>query len=655
MFVITAPDGSVPMGPDEQTMIVAYLSILLIPAIVGIFLGLLRNERFGKASVGLCVTSCIAGILCTPMYLYTEGFSAKFPLESFIGEYIISIDLITSIFVSISSVVFLMVVLHMSHSGHGYSNGYLALTCALFLSCVLCMMADSVILLLVSWEVVSLVTFLMADNNDLPRWRFFMITHIGGLVIMAVFGYLWVFTGTGDMGNWHQLSALMDDNVSSLLILALFLGFGTKLGTIPFHAWMPEMYATSPTHTTALLTTVCSNVAVLILFKSVFSWIGISNLISVFAVILCILSVATALWGAMESMVQTGPKRILAYSSMENMALVTMCLSLAMLFFDSFPALTSLVTVAALFHTMNHSVFKSLMMLTVDSIEDVTGERTIDRLGGIACVLPGLSAVALIGAMSLTAIPPMNGFVSEWLMLQALIGTDTVSSSMRVFMPLLIAMMGVCGMVVATSYARLYGFIFLGRPRSKGASDPRPLRKGSLAPLMVLALLCITMGLLSFPIMDGLSSGISDITLIDTEYRIALSGNLEPLTLGILLGGCILLLFLMTRIFRTSRNIDETWGCGGTLDERMQYSSEGFSQPIVRVFHPIYGDTTEKRGNRYVTRFMEPFVKYIYRPIGAGIVTLSYQVRRLQTGNIQSYLGYILITLMVALLAVRWL
>jgi hydrogenase-4 component B len=114
-------------------------------------------------------------------------------------------------------------------------------------------------------------------------------------------------------------------------------------------------------------------------------------------------------------------------------------------------------------------------------------------------------------------------------------------------------------------------------------------------------------------------------------------------------------MFLMTRIFRTSRTIDDTWGCGGALDERMQYSSEGFSQPIVRVFHPIYGDTTEKRGNRYVTHFMEPFVKYIYRPIGAGIVTLSYQVRRLQTGNIQSYLGYILITLMIALLAVRWL
>lgn len=643
------------MGPDEQTIIIAYISILLAPAIIGIVLGLLRDERIAKISGGLCSISCIAGMMCLPIHLLTDGFSVTLPWESFIGEYIVTVDLITSIFVSVSSLVFLMVVLHMSQSGHGYTNGYLALSCALFVSCILCMMADSVVLLLVSWEVVSLVTFLMADNNYTPRWRFFMITHIGGLIIMAVFGYLWVFTGSCDMGTWYQLSALMDGKVSSLLILALFLGFGTKLGTIPFHAWMPDMYASSPTHTTALLTTVCSNVAVLVLFKGVFSWIGTSGMVSLLAVGLCVLSAVTALWGAMESMVQTEPKRILAYSSMENMALVTMCLSLAILFSGSFQTLAALVTVAALFHTMNHSVFKSLMMLAVDSIEDVTGERTIDRLGGMACTLPALSAVALIGAMALTAIPPMNGFVSEWMMLQALIGTDTVSSSMRVFMPLLVAMMGVCGMVVATSYARLYGFIFLGRPRSEGARNPRPLRRGSLAPLMVLASSCVAMGLFAFPIMDGLASGISKVSPIGPGYRDALSGSLEPLTLGILLVGCILVMLLVTRLYRTSRRIDDTWGCGGTLDERMQYSSEGFSQPIVRVFHPIYGDTTEKRGDRYITRFMEPFVKYIYRPIGKGIYIISYQVRRIHTGNIQSYLGYILITLVIALLAVRWL
>ena len=641
------------MALDEQIVITVYLAILLIPAAVGIISGLLHNVIFGKVSQISCAISCIAGVFCLPIHTMVGDFRSIFPLESFLGEYIVSFDLLTSMFITISSIVFLMIVMHMSHSGHGYRNGYLALTCALFLSSTLCMASDSVILLLMTWEIVSLVTFLMADNNDLPRWRFFMITHIGGLVIMAVFGYLWIYTGTGDMGTWYGLSDTLGDVTSSLLILALFLGFGTKLGTIPFHAWMPDMYATSPTHTTALLTTVCSNVAMLVLFRSVFSWIGVTDIISAVPITLCILSVATALWGAMESMVQTEPKRILAYSSMENMALVTMCLSLALLFSDSFPTLTCLLMVAALFHTMNHSVFKSLMMLTVDSIEDVTGERQIDRLGGIACVLPALSAVALFGVMALAAIPPMNGFVSEWLMLQALIGTDTVSPSMRVFMPILVAIMGVCGMVVATSYARLYGFIFLGRPRSKGASNPRPLRKGSLAPMMALAGICIVMGLFAFPIMDALCTGISGITSMDVDYRNALSGNMEPLTLGILLAGCILLMFLATRIFRNMHARSDTWACGGTLDERMQYSSEGFSQPIVRVFHPIYGDTSEKRGHRYVTRFLEPFVKYIYRPIGSFIIRLSEQAKRLQTGNIQTYLGYILVTLVVALLAVR--
>ena len=595
-----ATDGSVRMmmALDEQIVVIVYLAVLLIPAAAGMFVGLLRSIGFGKASLVLCSTSCIMGAFCLPIHAMIGDFRSVFPLESFIGEYIVSFDLLTSMFITVSSIVFLMIVMHMSHSGHGYRNGYLALTCALFLSCVLCMASDSVILLLISWEVVSLVTFLMADNNDLPRWRFFMITHIGGLIIMAVFGYLWISTGTGDMGEWYQLSGTLGDVTSSLLILALFIGFGTKLGTIPFHAWMPDMYATSPTHTTALLTTVCSNVAMLVLFKSAFSWIGTGDIVSSVPIALCVLSVATALWGAMESMVQTEPKRILAYSSMENMALVTMCLSLALLFSDSFPALTCLLTVAALFHTMNHSVFKSLMMLTVDSIEDVTGERKIDRLGGIACVLPALSAVALFGVMALAAIPPMNGFVSEWLMLQALIGTDTVSPSMRVFMPILVAVMGVCGMVVATSYARLYGFIFLGRPRSKGASEPKPLRKGSLAPMMVLAGICIATGLFSFPIMDALCTGISEMTTVDVSYRKALSGSMEPLTLGILLAGCILLMFLATRVFRNVHARSDTWACGGTLDERMQYSSEGFSQPIVRVFHPIYGDTSEKRGHK---------------------------------------------------------
>lgn len=641
-------------GMDDGFLITAYLLILLLPAFMGVLTGASRREWGSKASNVLCGVSCLAGILCYLVWYLVPDFTATFPLGSMLGDYSVRVDGLTAMFVSFSSAVFLMVVTHMSHSGHGYNPGYMGLSCVLFISCVLCMMADTVILLLIAWEIVSMVTFLMGETDgEVPRWRFFTITHVGGLILMGVYAYLWIVSGTTVMSEWTGLASVMGHTTSSIVVFLLFIAFGTKLGMVPFHAWMPDMYAKSPTHTTALLTTVCSNAAVLILFKAVFSYIGTDEGLVTVGIVLCILSAVTALWGAMESMIQTEPKRILSYSSMENLALVTMCLSLAMIFAGNLPNLQALVIIAALLHTLNHAVFKSLMMLTVDSIEDATGERKIDRFGGIACVLPALSAVALIGVMSLAAIPPTNGFISEWLMLQTLLGTDAVDSTMRVAMPLLVAMMGVCGMIVATSYARLYGFIFLGRPCSEGAAHPRPMRKGSIIPLICLAAMCVGMGVLSFPLMDSMNDGISHLLGTEMTYRAGMSGTLMPLTLGILLAGCALVILLMLKLTSKRTEVYETWGCGGSLDERMQYSSEGFSQPIVRVFHPIYQDVSEKKGDKYSTLFVEPFVKYIYRPFGRLITYVSQQVTRLQTGNIQSYLGYILVTLVVALLAVR--
>ncbi len=161
------------------------------------------------------------------------------------------------------------------------------------------------------------------------------------------------------------------------------------------------------------------------------------------------------------------------------------------------------------------------------------------------------------------------------------------------------------------------------------------------------------MGLFAFPLLDAMAEGMVSLGGFGTGYTDAMPGSMKPLTLGILFGGCVLVLFILTRIFKRNREIYETWGCGGSLDQRMQYSSEGFSQPIVRVFHPIYRDITEKKGDRYSTLFVEPFVKYIYRPFGALISYVSMQITKLQTGNIQSYLAYILVTLVAALLAVR--
>ena len=255
-------------GMEDGFISSIYMLAVLLPAMAGIVIGFLPSRRPTTVIVNILGSiSCIAGILCYPMWMIVSDLSATFPVGTFFGDYSVAVEQLTAVFVSLSSLVFLMVMVHMSHSGHGHPSRFSALACALYVSCTLFMMADSVILLLISWEIVSMVTFLMAEDRDnAPRWRFFAITHIGGLVLMAAFGYMWLLAGTGDIGAWRDLGSLMSSKQESILAVLLFIGFGTKLGTVPFHAWMPDMYARSPTHTTALLTTVCSSAAVLVLY-----------------------------------------------------------------------------------------------------------------------------------------------------------------------------------------------------------------------------------------------------------------------------------------------------------------------------------------------------------------------------------------------------
>ncbi len=639
---------------------VAILLIVLVPALVGTLVGVFLKDSKVRIADILCIISCIGGIFALPAWIICGNISVILGIGSAYGSYAILIDEISAIMMTVSSLVFFMIMVHRWGSYHTVDGKYSAAVNGLFIACMLAMCADSVAVLFLGWEAVSLLTYLMAftEKGEEYRRRFFVITHIGGFMLLIVYVTLWIHNGTDILSQWTDFSG--SATVASILLLLTFLGFGSKLGTVPFHAWMPEMYGESPTHTSALLSTVCSNVAVLMLFKTVFGYIGV-DLGQTVAMIILVLSCITALWGAMESIIQTEPKKILAYSSMENMALVTLCMSIAILFWDVSESLTVLVLIAGLLHTLNHSVFKSLMLLTVHTIEDSTGEKDIALFGGIGLTLRGLSIVALIGVASLAAIPPFNGFASEWLMVQSMILGDVAEPVMRLIMPLTVAVLGVCGMMAATSYARLYGFTFLGRPRSKGAADPKAVKKIVFTPLLILAAMCILMGLGALEITDGLSAGImSFLDLSGFSYHEELSGNFMPLLLGLVLIGTIAILAIIFKTHPSSATHAGTWDCGGELDEHMQYSSQGFTQPLVRVFHPIYGDMTEMeddgKGNFtiYHVKFIEPFVKYIYNPIWKGISYVSEKVGKLQTGNIQSYFAYILVTLVIALLVVRF-
>ena len=246
-------------------------------------------------------------------------------------------------------------------------------------------------------------------------------------------------------------------------------------------------------------------------------------------------------------------------------------------------------------------------------------------------------------------------------MIQSFMGANLASIGVSLIVPLVLAVIGICGMMMAASYARLYGFIFLGRPRSEGAAKPRPMKKGVMLPMAVLAVACVLMGIGAGPIMDILASGITTVTRLPLSpgYEAAMSSNAVPLLIGITSLIIVAALIIVFGYRKEERRKVPTWGCGGTLNQDMQYSSSGFSQPIIRVFHPLYGDLTEVvdcgggRKKTYRTEFIEPFIKYFYKPLGNAVSYIAEIIGRMQTGNIQSYFAYILVALLAMLLAVR--
>lgn len=640
------------------------LSAMLLPAVAGALLGAFcKSTKMANVTAALCCIGCIAGMSSYILWYFFGDLVCVAPIPSALGAYAVRMDQLTALMVSLSSAVFFLLVVHVVKSVSDSGCRYCMLLNMLFIAVIACMSADSVILLLMGWELITITTFLLGrgKDNEHERWMFFVIAHIGGMLLICAYIYMAMVTGTQIMSQWSGIVSTIGTTAASILIASVVFGFGAKMGLVPFHAWMPGFYGTAPTHTAALLSTVCSNVAVVVMLRTIFGYIGVTDDMVWLAVCMMAVAALTALWGSLESLIQSEPKRTLAYSSMENMALVVMCMSAAMLYMGNSPALAKLALIAAILHTINHSVFKALMLMVVDTVEDATGETNIERMGGLAKVMHTFALIATIATFSIAAIPPMNGFVSEWLIIQSLMGANLASIGVSLIVPLALAVVGICGMMMAASYARLYGFMFLGRPRSEGAAKPKPMKKGVILPMAVLAVMCIALGIGAGPVMDILASGITSIAGLPASpgYQAAISSNTVPLLIGVTSLFVVAALAVLIDYRKEAVRRVPTWGCGGTLNQDMQYSSAGFSQPIIRVFHPLYGDLTEVvdcgggRKKTYSTDFVEPFVKYIYKPIGKAISYLAEKIGRMQTGNIQSYFAYILVALLVMLMAVR--
>ena len=534
----------------------------------------------------------------------------------------------------------------------------------------LVILADDAYFFMVAWETMALSSyFLVTSQHRIPEIRragflYLLMAHIGALCILLSFGVLqggrWQFTFDAMRG------ALLTPFWASAAFLLALIGFGAKAGLVPLHAWLPEAHPAAPSPVSALMSGLMLKTAIYGMLRITFDLLHIRYWW--WGVLVLGVGLFSALFGAIFAAVQTDMKRLLAYSSIENIGIVFTGIGLTIVFAGSgMKAVAALALLATLYHCLNHAMMKSLLFLGTGAVLHATGERNLGRLGGLIHRMPWVAWLTLIGTLAIAGLPPLNGFVSEWLLLQSFLFGDQVPHT---FVNLLIPM-GMAVVVLGAALAgyvmvKFYGVIFLGRPREAALEHAHDCGWLERIGLAWLALGCLALGLLPVQVIGALGRVSAQLIGAVVPQASAHGWLLapvpgRPVSYGpaVLLTATVavvLLTVLAVRFFFPQRvRRVSAWDCGfGALTPRMQDTAEGFGQPIRHLFQPFFEMQRElpapgDSAPRYRIAIRERIWTLAYEPLCAAIDGLANIAARVQQGRISVYLLYSFVTLLVLL------
>jgi hypothetical protein len=541
------------------------------------------------------------------------------------------------------------------------------------------LLADDAFFFMVAWEVMSVASYFLVTYqhehaaNRRAGFLYLLMAEIGAIAIILAFGVLASFGGGFTFDSLRQL-ALSPAWASVAFVLGL-IGFGMKAGLVPLHAWLPEAHPAAPSHISALMSGVMLKVAIYGFIRLTLDLLP--GLFWQWGVLVLSLGAGSALLGILYAFQQQNLKRLLAYSSVENVGIIFAALGLSIIFFSNgLKALGALGLLAALLHCLNHALFKSLLFLGAGVILHQTHEQSLENMGGLIHRMPKLANLFLVGTLSIAALPPLNGFVSEWLIFQTALQAGAIESGvLRSMIPTATAALALTGALAAACFVKVYGVAFLGLPRSHHIAHAREVTDhGMLAGPAFLAGWCVLLGVLPTPFINALSavtaqlfgetlpavSSLGWLWVTPVSPQVAAYAPLLVL-LGAALVGWIGYQMLYRRTGLEPRRADP-WDCGfGGLNARMQYTSGAFSMPIRRIFQPLFAvretldRTTEGPVGHRVTRLRYQFQVLdrawlsLYEPTGRAVTRLARWAGRLQTGNSRTYLGYSFFTLLILL------
>jgi formate hydrogenlyase subunit 3/multisubunit Na+/H+ antiporter MnhD subunit len=487
---------------------------------------------------------------------------------------------------------------------------------------------------------------------------------LGAIGILLSFGVMqggsWQFTF--DAMRAAQLSPAW---ASAAFFLAL-LGFGAKAGLVPMHVWLPEAHPAAPSPVSALMSGVMLKTAVYGVLRVTFDllddpawWWGLAPMA---------LGLFTAFYGVVFAAVQTDMKRLLAFSSIENIGLLFAGLGLALVFHAAgMSAPAALALIAVLYHAVNHAFMKSLLFVGTGAVLHATGQRNLGRLGGLIHRMPWVAWPTLVGALAIAGLPPLNGFVSEWLLLQAFLSAHEVPRLfLNMLLPLGTAVVALAAALAGYVMVKFFGVVFLGRPREAALAEAHDAGWRERAGMLWLAAGCVLLGLLP-------NQAIPMLALVPAQFGLLEPGasfgswwlldpvagreaSYAPLVFLLIVLSCVAAtIFVVSRVYRRRVRRSAAWDCGFVrLDSRMQDTAEGFGQPIRHIFEPFFGTRRELPSPADTAPFYRVHIRDriwtgVYLPAAELVQRLAQAVVQLQQGRISTYLVYSLVTLLLLL------
>lgn len=642
----------------------------------------------------MCVFSGVASLIAA-----VAGFEAvrlggvwtyKLPIGLVDLPFYMRLDPLSGFFLFVAALLCLFVSIYSA----GYLKGFLgkrqlaplAVFYCLFLAGMfLVLLSDDAYFFMISWEMMAASSFFLVcfedehGKNRRAAYIYLLIAHIGAVFILLSFGVTAGFAAGSESFSGYTFSAMRAARMpvfwASAAFLLAFFGFAAKAGAVPLHVWLPEAHPVAPSNVSAVMSGAMLKVAVYgiirfsfdVLHMPVWWWGGL----------ILVVGLVSAVMGIIYALNQNDLKRLLAYSSVENIGIILICLGLSMIFATSgMPLLASLAFVAGLYHVINHAMFKGLLFMGAGAVLHATHERSMEALGGLIHKMPWTSALFLVGCLSISALPPFNGFVSEWLIFQTFLLSPVLKSKVfNLLIPLGAALLALTAALAARCFVKVYGVTFLGHYRGESNANVREADFMMLAGMSLTALACLVLGVLPAMVIDwldviparffnariGSSAGELGwmwLTPVSAE-RASYSAPLVLLGMA----GVVIVAYIFFHAQKPSVRRAPIWDCGfEKITSRMQYNSTSFSMPMRRIFGYLLlwkesvrttfgasGNNFYPQGYVYNIKIGDRIWHFFYRPVSEASFWLAKRAGRLQHGKIQIYLLYSFLTLIVLL------